>query len=73
MMLAPEELKYLVTEDVNDDPQGANATFKDDLMLLGGLGDKDGLWQRELIKFLQAKVREKQEQSAARVHDWLQA
>jgi hypothetical protein len=29
----------LIIEDVNDDSQGANATFKDDLMMLAGPGD----------------------------------
>jgi hypothetical protein len=60
----------LVTEDVDDDPRGANATFKDDLMLLAGPGD-DGLWQRELYKLLQAEVEEMQAQRVGRVDDWL--
>ena len=56
-------LKYLVVEDV-DDPQGANANFKDDLMLLAG-PDDDGTRGRELAKLLQAEQKERDE-----MHEW---
>ncbi|KAF8237683.1 hypothetical protein L208DRAFT_476833 [Tricholoma matsutake] len=70
MTLAPGELKYLVVEDVDDDPRDANSMLKDDLTLIAGPGD-DGMWQRELTKFLQNEAKEVQEHSVARVHDWL--
>jgi hypothetical protein len=72
--LTPEERKCLVVEDVDDDSRGAHATFKDDLMLLAGLGD-DGTWARELEKLLQEEQQERdelQKQRIARVHDWQQ-
>jgi hypothetical protein len=47
-------------EVVDDDSQGARATFKDDLMLLAGLGDDhDGTWVRELAKLLREEQQER--------------
>ena len=72
---APEERKYLIVDDVDNDSRGAHATFKDDLMLLAGPGD-DGTWAKELANLLQQEQQEKvelQKQRIARVHDWQQA
>jgi len=72
--LTPEERKYLIVDDVDNDSRGAHATFKDDLMLLAGPGD-DGTWANELAKLLQEEQEkvELQKQRIARVHDWQQA
>jgi hypothetical protein len=73
--LTPEERKYLIIDDVDNDSRGAHATFKDDLMLLAGPGD-DGTWAKELAKLLEEEQQEQvelQKQRIARVHDWQQA
>lgn len=72
--LTPEERKRLVVEDVDDDPRGAHSTFKDDLMLLAGLGG-DEMCAKELEKLLQQEQQERdelQKQRIVRVHDWQQ-
>lgn len=46
----------LVVEDVDEDPQGANATFKGDLVLLSGPGEY-GTWGRELLSFCEQSRR----------------
>ena len=52
----------MVVEDVDEDPQGANATFKDDLVLLSGPA-----WGRELTKLLRAEQKERYEIQGQRV------
>ena len=64
----------MVVEDVDDDAQDDDASYKDELMLLAGPGDS-GFCKNELIKLLQAEQKERediQQQRIARVHQWQQ-
>ena len=72
MAIAPEEEDLLVvTEDVDDDPRGATATLKDDLMLLITVFGGDESCQKMLDEILEAEAKEVRAHSVARVQDWL--
>lgn len=66
---APELL--VVTEDVDDDPRGATATMKDDLLLMITVLADDGRLQKMLDDILEAEAKEVRAQSVAKVQDWL--
>ncbi len=70
MAIAPEEV-LVATEDVDDDPRGATATLKDDLLLLITVLGDDGSCQKMLDDILEAERKEVRAQSVARVQDWL--
>ena len=64
----------LVVEDVDDDAQDDDVSYKHELMLLAGPGDS-GFCRNELVKLLQAERKEREEmqqQRVARVHQWQQ-
>jgi hypothetical protein len=61
----------VATEDVDDDPRGATATLKDDLLLLITVLGDDGSCQRMLDDIVEAEAKEVRAQSVARVQDWL--
>ena len=65
----------MVVEDVDSDARDADATYKDDLMLLAGPAG-GGFYRNELVKLLQAEQKEREEmqqqQRLARVRDWQQ-
>lgn len=66
------QLPLLVLEGVDEDAQDADATMKDELMLMA-YGDE--MWTKELQKYLRAERREReevQEWRAAMVESWLQ-
>jgi len=64
----------LVVEDVDDDAQDEDVSYKHELMLLAGPGDS-GFCREELIKLLRAEQKEREEmqqQRVARVRQWQQ-
>jgi hypothetical protein len=64
----------LVVEDVDDDAQDDDVSYKHELMLLAGPGDS-GFCRNELVKLLRAEQKEREEmqqQRVARVRQWQQ-
>jgi len=64
-----------VHEGVDEDAQGDNATWKEQLMLLASYGDDDGIWKEELVKVLRAEGKEQEEmkqERMARLGNWRQ-
>jgi hypothetical protein len=65
----------LVVEDVDDDAQDDDASYKHELMLLAGPGDS-GFCRNELVKLLRAEQKEREEmqqQRVTRVRQWQQS
>lgn len=65
----------LVSEGVDEDATGADATFKDDLILLASYDDDVGTWRKVLDKLLQAERQEQEEmmkERKARLDEWRQ-
>jgi len=65
----------LVSEGVDEDATGADATFKDDLILLASYDDDVGTWRKALDKLLQAERQEQEEmmkERKARLDEWRQ-
>jgi hypothetical protein len=63
-----------VVEGVDEEAEGADATFKDELVLLASYGD-DGTWRKALDKLLQAEHQEQEEvtkERMARLDEWRQ-
>jgi hypothetical protein len=54
----------LVIEDVSDDTQNDDVTYKHELMLLAGPGDS-GFCRNELVKLLHAEQKERGDAAAA--------